>query len=89
MGNKQLERSLRWRDGIVGQAAKTAAGVYTMIDISIFGLSGVVASFTPVQGRSRTPKERQPLGNFQTSEQARRRCERDAMSKQQHGGTEC
>jgi hypothetical protein len=68
---------LAWREDAFygGLIAETDVGTYWAYDTARQGYGGYGAFFRPAKGRAR-PRNQEPLGNFQTIEQARERCER-------------
>jgi hypothetical protein len=77
---------LRWQEGkgFHGFMAETEIGSYLADDLTRSGGPGYAASFRPLRGRSLLPKDRQPLGHFDTMEKAKARCEQHYETK---GGT--
>ena len=72
---------LTWRtwNDCYGFKAETKIGSYAAHDLTVFGYrGGYAAFFRPAQGRARSPKDRQPLGNFDTMEEAKPQCEQHA-----------
>lgn len=66
---------LHWQQKDYFLVAETGGGTYQVFDTALHGYGGIGAFFRPAQGRARLPKDRQPLGNVKTIEEAKARCE--------------
>jgi hypothetical protein len=79
---------LRWQKapGYYGLTAVTEIGSYNVFNIATQDAfqhrgSSYAAFFRPRQGRSLSPKDRQPLGNVNTLAKAKGRCEQHYASQ--------